>query len=988
MLDVPRLGSGTPLVGRETELAALTTALGRARDGHPGLMLVSGDAGVGKTRLLAELALQARAGGALVLVGRCLEAGESGLPYLPFVEALHALDGTEQEVLRGRPALARMLPQLDGEPAAGDDELGRLRLFDAVHGVLVDLAATRPVVLLLEDLHWADRSTRDLLAFVAARLRSERLLIAGSYRGEDVHRRHPLRGLLAELVRLPVAERLHVPPFAPSEADRFVRAVAAGLPEMTVADAALRRIAERSEGNAFLAEELLATCSECAGEELPPALADVLLTRFEQLAPAVQQVVRAAAVAGRTVRHARLQRVVGVPDSELDEALRGALERHVLVAEPSGAAYSFRHALMQEAVSGDLLPGQRVRLHAAYAEALAAEDGRGVAAELAHHSLAGGALASALAASVAAAEESTRLGAPAEALRHLEQALQLWSAVPEPETVAGTDELRLMVRAGTAASAAGDPERALAHLRAAAADADDTADPVGAAYARRVLTRQLLALELDAEAYEVARSALDRLGDAADEPERARLLAEHARAAVCAADADEAEQAAERAVRAARKLDLPGTVADTLITQGLLAYRGGRVSAAIALQRRAAELAGSAGALHPRLRALTHLGVVQFEHDQARAALATIDAGVRQAEDAGLTWSTFGLELRVLQVLVCAELGEWDAAERAAEVTTGSVSGLVEARVAAAAVRVTIGRGRLDHAQRQLAELHRWTDADSQIAHLVAVADAELALWSDEPGAALAAVEEEFGRPSSDPLGFGRIRLCALALADAAELAGRARERGNAAAEVEALVAVDRLQSHAGEVLRSDRPGGRVPGPEAHAWCAVADAEHARAHGRDDPALWARAADLFGFGAVYEQARCRWRQAAALLAAGEREAASEPLRLAREVAGELRAGPLHQAVTRLAARAGFDRPAVAAVDAVLTPREQAVLALVARGRTNRQIGTELFISEKTVSVHLSRVMAKLGTGSRTGAVSVAHERGLLAPSASEPAVPG
>lgn len=228
-----------------------------------------------------------------------------------------------------------------------------------------------------------------------------------------------------------------------------------------------------------------------------------------------------------------------------------------------------------------------------------------------------------------------------------------------------------------------------------------------------MLARQLLALELDAEAYEVARSALCRLGDAAGEPEWARLLAEHARAAVCAIGPEDAERAAECAVLAAWELDLPGTVADALITQSLLAYRRGRIPAAIALQQQAAELAGSAGALHPRLRALTHLGLVQFEHDQAAAALDTIVAGVRLAEDAGIAWSTFGLELRVLQVLVSAELGRWDAVERAAEVTTGTVSGLVEARVAAAAVRVTIGRGRFDDAQRQLAELRRWRDADS-----------------------------------------------------------------------------------------------------------------------------------------------------------------------------------------------------------------------------------------------------------------------------------
>ncbi|MQA15865.1 MAG: AAA family ATPase [Pseudonocardiaceae bacterium] len=914
--DVPRLGSGMPLVGRAEELAALTAAFDRAGDGSPGLVLVSGDAGVGKTRLLEELAGHARRAGALVLVGRCLEVGATGLPYLPFVEAL---GGTaDVELLRGRPALARMLPQLDAEP--GDDELGRLPLFDAV------------------------------------------------------------TGLLAELVRLPATDRLHVPPFRPAEADRFVRAVAAELAGLDLRDAGLRRVAERSEGNAFLAEELLATCTECGGEELPPALADVLLTRLEQLPAGVQQAVRAAAVGGRKVAHGRLRRVVGLPDGELDDALRGAVEHHVLVAEPSGDAYSFRHALMQEAVYGDLLPGQRARLHAGYAEVLAAEDGRGVAAELAHHSLASGALPGALTASVAAAEEASRLGAPAEVLRHLELALQLWSAVGDPAGCAGTDEWRLMARAGAAASAAGDPERALAHLRAAAAAAADFADPPGTAYLGRLLARQLLALELDTEAYEVARGALERLGDRPDEPEWPRLLVEHARAASSVAGLEVAERVAERAVRAARELDLPGTVADGLMTQGLLAYRAGRIAAAIALQQQVADLAAAAGALPPRLRALTHLGLVQFEHGQGRAALATIDTGVRLAEEAGLTWSTFGLELRVLQVLVCGELGEWDAAERAAEITS-AVSGLVEARVAAAAVRVTIGRGRLDDAARQLAGLRRWRDADSQIALLVAFGEVELRLWRDDAAAAVAAVDEALERLAADPAAFARIRLCALALSGATSLASRARQRSDAVAEREAAATAERLHAHATAVLHGDRPWGRAPGPEAHAWSAVADAEHARAQDRDDPTLWARAANLFDFGGVYEQARCRWRQATALLTAGDRDAAAEPIQQAREVTDRLGARLLGDGLAQLAARAGMDRRAVASTptQAPLTPREQAVLELVARGRANRRVGAELFISEKTVSVHLSRVMAKLGASSRTEAVAVAHARGLLVP---------
>ncbi|MBO0839649.1 MAG: AAA family ATPase, partial [Sciscionella sp.] len=303
---VPRLGSGIPLFARERELDQLRAAFERADNGDAAAILLAGDAGVGKSRLLGELAEWAQARGALVLTGRCLDIGETGLPYLPFAEALSRIGGDDLTAVRSRPALGRLLPSLElprladrvpqQPPALAEmravpqRDVGQLQLFDAVLGLLGELAERRPVLLVVEDLHWADPSTRDLLSFLLSRLHEQRILVVASYRSDDLHRSHPLRPLLAELVRMPVLQRLDLAPFSPTQARGFVTALAEDqLPDDVVAD-----IAKRSDGNPFFAEELLAAYAECDQAGMPPALADVLLARVESLPARTRKVIRLA----------------------------------------------------------------------------------------------------------------------------------------------------------------------------------------------------------------------------------------------------------------------------------------------------------------------------------------------------------------------------------------------------------------------------------------------------------------------------------------------------------------------------------------------------------------------------------------------------------------------------------------------------------------------------------------------------------------------
>jgi predicted ATPase len=429
-------------IGRAEELGRLEGALDRAEQSRPQVMLLAGEAGVGKTRLLLEFADQARQRGVRVLAGGCVELGDIGLAYLPVVDALRELaeDPEETELLAAiamtAPGLGRLLPGIERVGPSGalaSDGLDQLRVFDAVRAVLVGCSERSPVVLVLEDLHWADRATRDLVAFLARTLRSGRVTLVASYRSDELHRRHPLRPLLAELVRLPAVERLELAPFSRAElAEQLEAITGAPLPAGQV-----EGIYTRSEGNPFYAEQLLAAGAGHAQVELPPTLADVLLARIQGLSESAQQVLRVTAVAGRRVPHRRLAEVAGQPEPELERGLREAIGAGVLATDVATGSYAFRHALLQEAVYGDLLPGEQVRLHAAYARVLAAEPD-GAAAELAHHCLASYDLDGALAASVRAAE-ATAVLAPADALQHLTTALRLWERTPDPAAAAGID---------------------------------------------------------------------------------------------------------------------------------------------------------------------------------------------------------------------------------------------------------------------------------------------------------------------------------------------------------------------------------------------------------------------------------------------------------------------------------------------------------------------------------------------------------------------
>ncbi|HEX3590506.1 MAG TPA: AAA family ATPase [Pseudonocardiaceae bacterium] len=996
---VPRLGSGIPLVARAAEMSRLHASLSRAEVGAAGAFLVSGDAGVGKSRLLEELGRTALTRGGIVLSGRCLDVGETGLPYLPFVEILISLNRQDPAAVRRWPALARLLPESSvptrpepvnmsprpgGSNAVPERDLGQLQLFDAMFSMLADLSADRCVVLVIEDLHWSDSSTRDLLSFLVSRLRNQRLLVVGSYRADDLHRRHPLRPLLAELIRLPTVERIDLTPFGAEDACRFVAALA----EEPVPEEVVLQIAERSEGNAFFAEELMAAHADHA-DGVPTGLADVLLARIERLSPNAQEVVRLASVAGRRVWHGMLQAVTELTPVELDEALREAVQHHILLVGDRDDRYTFRHALLREAVYGDLLPGERVRMHATYAKHLAAgEDRRGSAAALAHHSLESHDLRTALAASVRAADEAANIGAPAEALRHVEQALKLWDAVRPEDRPVGVDEVALLREASYQAATSGEPERSVQFAKSAVERFAPVEEPEQAAQSYRRLALALINLDgRGTEAREAIEHAWQLVADRPPSHVRAWVQAVLA-IALRRSDPVAARQAAQNAISDARAVHVLGAEADALVTLGMLDEYDGAIEGAIRHFKAASRTASQVESFGTELRARYFLGLHSFDRGHLADAVAELDEASARAKVNGLSWSSYGVEIRVLRAIAKYMIGDWDGSAAAAEPPGRRVSDTVLARLAAASAFVTVGRGNFEEAERLLIDLRSHWHRDAEIVVLSGFAGAELDLWRNRPERAARLVDEvtEWLSKGGWEWLLGRIRLSAWGVAAQVELARKAHRDRDAVAEQAAVEKGEQFAAEAHEVATVGVPWTGALGAEGLAWLKVVDAERSRLTGAGDPLLWREAIEAFGYGSVYEQAICRLRLAEALLGADDRAGATDVLGEVAQTTTSLGARPLARAAAELARRGRLTVPGLEQhrdqVDP-FTPRERSVLSLVALGRTNREVGQELYISEKTVSVHLSRIMAKLGASRRAEAVATAYERGLLEPASGD-----
>jgi DNA-binding NarL/FixJ family response regulator len=934
-------------VGRVRELWELERTLAVTQTGTGSTVLVAGDAGIGKTRLASELTTRARAAGFDVLLGRSIDLVGAELPYQPFVEALRPLGA---------------LPGADGRTTGS-----QLRMFQDTLGLLGDRAAATPVLLVLEDLHWADISTLDLVVFLAHNLDDRRILVLGTYRADELASAERMGRVAASVERSGAALVLELGPLERDEVSALVAAHADESLPTALTDA----IVARSEGNPFFAQELLAAADD--GSALPQGLRDLLLRRVARLDRPTQAVLRVAAAAGRDVGYPLLHATAALPEEQVRESLRLAVEHGVLVADQTTGTFRFRHALLAEAVYATILPGEREELHARLADELA-RSGAASPAELAPHWAAAGRSAEALAASIAAARQAEAVFGLAEAHAHLERALALWPDVPDAAELAGLDLAALCSWAAELAGETGAAPRAV-ELTRRAIELVAAADPHRASLLHVRLGEDLHASGRTDAAVAALQRAVELVPAEPPSPERAYALGSYAGGLMLAWRFADSLPIAEQALGLARAVDArEAEVRALTVIGGALAYLG-RGGEGLANLRQALLLAEEIGDLIGLERAHVNLS-------DALMMLGRPGESAWQAERGLDVVRRYGMDGTVLvanhiEALIAA--GEWDKADGASAAAVRAVTANFPYMLFMLRADIEVGRGDFETARAHLDAALDTLREDRGLG-VYDIYLAELALWERRWTDADRATSDGLARASSRHAAQLRVWFCAKGLRAAAELAALARARR----DVDALRGwLDRARTLIG-IARDAATEAAGVTPNAAGWLALAEAEHDRANRADAPELWSEAAATWArLERLPLAAYCRWREAEALVAAGaSRTEVSVPLGEAHSVAARIGAKPLLRELELLAQRGRIelappDAESRAGSDALeealgLTPREAEVLALVARGLTNREIAGELVISVKTASVHVSHILRKLDAPNRVEAAAIAH----------------
>ncbi|SHM72202.1 helix-turn-helix transcriptional regulator [Actinacidiphila paucisporea] len=996
-------------IGRDAELARLASVLAAADAGESQAVLIGGEAGVGKTRLTEEFVAAARAAGAVTAVGGCVEIGADGLPFAPVSAALRDLYRTLGPELTAAAAgqqaeLARLLPELAGTEGVRkepNDEDGRVRLFELTARLLERLGTDRTIVVVVEDLHWADRSTRELLAYLFRSLQRCRVLLAATYRADDIHRRHPLRPFLAETDRLRRVERFELSRFSRAEVRSQLVSMMADEPDDTVVD----QVFARSDGNPFFVEELACSLRRGCSSGLSDSLRDLLLVRVEALSEDAQRVAKFVAEGGNSVEYRLLAAITGLSEDDLLAALRVAVGASILLPTDSGEGYRFRHSLVREAVGDDLLPGERSRINRRYAEAVESDPGLVPAderaARLASYWYAAHDPARALPAVLSAAVEARHRHAYAEQYQLLERALELWDDTPETvraglrpadyteayppcDCAPGTplDLVDLLAELTVAARLSGERERAYTMAKRALRlmERSGSADPLRAAWfwAQRSKVMEVLGRGDGWEELARARELVRGLPPSAT---HAEVLAMIAGWIMVHKSGAEGIAIAGQAVQLARIADARDIELHARVTLGLLQADSGDVDGGIAGVEEVRRLVSDQRA--PLIVSRTYGNLSSVLEGAGRSAEAVRVSGE-------------GLELIGDQVVKATKawllsnageslymLGRYEeSADRLAAARRAVEGPLLCASVDMYRAFLALSVGDTETAadcHASAAESFRY---DTQPQHQIPLRGLGIRLavahgrYDEARRGLLAAIDAGF------PNGTARYAWPLIAAGAAAEADGPWPVTGDPARGQ----VLDRIRTAARELPR--------PTPLYEAYALLVEAELARAEGRHEPELWAAAEAAFAEQErPVELAAIRYRYAEALLARGPdaRGLAGCLLAQAHGVSSAIGAKPLAADIAALAQRARLplDAPAEAAAAAPvepvdpadslgLTARERDVLRLVADGRTNRQIAEELFISPKTASVHVSNILAKLTVSTRGEAAALAHRLHLFA----------
>jgi DNA-binding CsgD family transcriptional regulator/tetratricopeptide (TPR) repeat protein len=982
------------LVGRAEAVAQVLMAFASAKAGETRHVLVSGEAGVGKTRLLTRTGELVSARGGRVLLGGCVSMGDAAVPFAPYAEIVRGLvaqDGAAEIAgLAGHWAgdLARLVPSLGRDDVIPRQERwAQSRLHESLLELFRRLSAREPLLIQLEDLHWADAGTLAATAFLFRAIRDEPIVIVCTIRSDEVTRRHPLRPWVAEVNRSERVERLDLEPLTAAESAELIRIIT-GIDQAT---AAMQDIHRRSDGNPFFIEELLASGAD---EErlLPPSLREVLLTRVDDMEASAQELLGVAAIGGREVDHDMLLAVADRSGPSATKDLAALVEAGLLVpiTGPGDDGYAFRHALVQEAVHDALLPPQRRRLHREYAERL---EQRGDAAsgdvrlliQLAQHWREARDVR-ALDASIRAGDAAMESFAFSTAAQEYDHALDLWADA----VTAGDDHIDhidLLAKAGQAAYYAADSRRAVAAARQALTELTADADPARRSKLGLALARSLWISgdwSASLEAYEATLVAAPPAPHLA----RIRALAGLGQAYMLFGWLGRSRPLCEEAVELARSVGAHELEGHGLNTLAVDLAGMGESEAAIEAIDRALDIAVELGSPDDIGRALVNQGDVLAWAGYPERALEASRAGIKTVSDLGMETS-YGTFIRLNAVSFAYTVGEWGeaaellaAADRSADPSVGT-----EAYRAEYALGYLVSSGAPEAAAvwrkaHQMRSEHP-SNATS-IPTLTAAIEAACFEERFEEAVTLAREGLDLLRKID---GFHRVD--DLARAASRPLADVGRRAAMANDDAEFVAARDHLDSLI-ELMRVSR--ARMAHP-SEALDAVFDAGEAQVQMEwrrlnDDATVegWrAVAARWHAIGYPYPEAYTLWRAAHATDSAGARRAAVDALKEAHAIAARLGARPLmiqldvvaRKLRVRLESRAVAETSVPSGADFGLTSREREVLSSVAAGRTNRQIAEELFISESTAGVHVSHILSKLGVTSRTQAARLAISQGLV-----------
>ncbi|MDQ2914070.1 MAG: AAA family ATPase [Chloroflexota bacterium] len=954
------------LVGRETESAALDEFLADAARGHVTTVLVGGDAGIGKTALVSRFLVRARGAAVRVLRGECAE-GEAHRSFGPFVDLLRSASeefssrAVEHSLRRNAMELFRLLPQDAASIGAGYKDPGaRQRVYDSVVAFLSDIARRGPLVVAIEDLHWADEESLELFRQVARKLRSRPVLILATYRTDELHRLHPLRQVAAELVRARAAEALMVSPLTSEGSAAMIQAALSwerpAPPEFRDA------ILARCEGNPYFIEEVLKALADRGlltfsdgrwqlsevetQTAIPSSVRAGVQDRVAALEEAARHELQVAAVIGQRFDFELLQRVTGASEVDLLRHLHSAVDAQLIVEGEGGDVFAFRHALTHESVLAELLQRERRATHLVVGEAIEALGGALAterAEELAHHFDEAQDFGRALRYRDVAADACVRAAAYSRAMHHLERAVAL---APARTAVLADLELRL---AETAMQAT-DYSRAERAALAARDLCSKLDDQLGVGRALWLLNSHRVNVGDGDGAVAFRRAAVQTLEPLGDSVPLAWAYADGAWQTLMRGDTVNAEHLAERAVEVARRTRAQPAQAWALQALGMARLDGERPGS-VELLREALVIAEENGLAEMTQQAYTQLyiglrttgvppadcrAVLYAQRNHARRFAVRSPVFI-----ANSAWSAL-------------QRGEWDEALSLAGELAGTGSQF-EAGTETCSTLIALAR---DGPTRTLAAI--------QDLHQRALRSTALLSWGNLLVVSALTFAGEYRKALECAEGLGRtflgdlmatneVMICALfsaiSLADESAI-DRWIERSLEPERFPLLrAAIARRQiAQAERDLRAGEIAGALEGLAGGARIL---------RDEDMPFLETlvrlRRADVLMRSGAAKDAEAAANELAAVVPFWRRVKATWYL-------GELRKWARARGITF--PHGTRPRPVTKTPASSLTAREREVAALVSQGLTNRQIAEQLVISERTAEGHIDQIRNKLGLRNR------------------------